>query len=208
VPTVRFRFRGPGPQANGLQAAPEGLWICDQVDNRVYLVDYADGATLTWFDTPARNMSGIAAGGGAVWAASNRRPSTIYRFNPANGHCLAALLLPRPDEGGVHGVEWADGSLWVTRPGFLSIQQIDPETGGLLHEIPFPAQRSHGLYWDDGTLVCVETNHHVVYRLDPRTGEVRDQWVIEGFEPHGMTRDREGRVWLCDASTNRIGVLE
>ncbi len=205
---ARVVFQGPGPQANGLQASPEGLWVCDQVDNKVYLVSCADGSVMTSFDTPARNMSGMAGGGGAVWTASNVRPSTVYRFDPSTGHCLAALILPRAAEGGVHGIEWVDGALWVTRPGLMSLQQIDAETGELRHEIPFPARRSHGLYWDEGTIVCLSTHDHHVYRLDPRSGDVLDQWVVEGVEPHGMTRDSAGRVWLCDASTNGIALLE
>lgn len=205
---ARVVFKGPGPQANGLQADADGLWVCDQVDNRVYFVRYEDGSIVTRFDTPARNMSGMAGGGGAVWTASNVRPSTVYKFNPATGHCLAALILPRASEGGVHGIEWVDGSLWVTRPGLMTLQQIDAETGELKCEIPFPAKRSHGLYWDEGTIVCLSTNDHHAYRLDPANGDVLDRWEVEGIEPHGMTRDAEGRVWVCDASTNGIAVLE
>ena len=205
--TARVVFKGPGPQVNGLQARPEGLWVCDQVDNRIYLIDYETGAVLNSFDTPARNLSGIAYGGGP-WGAANVRPATLYRHNPYNGQCLQALVLPDPMAGGVHGIEYHERALWVTRPGLLTIQKIDANTGELLHTIPFPAQRSHGLFWLDGTLTCVETNHGHVYKLDPSDGKVLDEWVIEGYEPHGMTRSADGRVWLCDATTNTIALLE
>jgi streptogramin lyase len=206
--TVRDVFKGPGPKANGLQARPEGLWICDQGDDRMYLVDYADGAVITSFDTPGRNFSGCAFGAGGPWGAANVRPSTLYRFNPANGQCLQAIVLPEPMAGGVHGIEYAEDALWVTRPGLKIIQKLDPKTGELLHQIPFPATRSHGLYWEDGAIVCVETNNHVVYHLDPKDGRVLDEWRIDGFEPHGMTKDAAGRIWVCDAETNRIGIVE
>lgn len=240
---ARVVFKGPGGQANGLQHTPEGLWVCDQRDNRCYLVRYEDGSVLTSFPGPVRNASGIAFGAGSVWVAFNGRPAAVYRHDPTRGHCQATLFLPDGEKGGVHGIEWApyrpgerpppppppkaelharapggklnagpgvSGTLWVTRPGMRVIQHVDAETGDLLGSIPFPASRSHGLFWDeaDGAIVCVETNGNTVYRLDTETGVVGEQWRIEGVEAHGMTRDARGRIWVCDAATNEIAVLD
>jgi sugar lactone lactonase YvrE len=104
----------------------------------------------------------------------------------------------------------ASGTLWVTRPGALQIDHIDAETGELLGQIPFPAPRSHGLFWDeaDGTLNVAETNQGHIYRLDPRDGAVRGVWRIAGPEVHAMTRSADGRIWISDASTNEILVVE
>ena len=44
--TARVVFKSPGRQINGLQATPAGLWACDQVDNKVYLLGYDDGSAL------------------------------------------------------------------------------------------------------------------------------------------------------------------
>src|SRR5574341_1972790 len=96
-------FKGPGPQVNGLEAVPEGLWLSDQRDNRTYLIDY-EGKVLTSFASPARNASGTSFGAGCVWVASNVRPSMVYRHDRQTGHCLAGLLLPNAEQGGVHGV--------------------------------------------------------------------------------------------------------
>lgn len=242
VATARVAFRAPGEQANGLEATPEGLWMSDQRNNRTYLVDY-EGLTLTSFPGPARNASGTSFGAGSVWVASNTRPALLFRHDPQTGHCTAYLVLPNPDQGGVHGIQWrpyaaderppsavdagpefhptapagrlnagpgASGTLWVTRPGNLTIDHIDAETGELLGTIPFPAPRSHGLFWDeaDGTLNVAETNRGHIYRLDPRTGAVRDTWRIAGPEVHAMTRSADGRIWISDASTNEILVVE
>lgn len=244
VRVVRARevFRGPGPQVNGLEAVPEGLWISDQIDNRTYLVD-CEGRVLTSFASPARNASGTSFGAGSVWVASNVRPAMVFRHDPQTGHCTACLLLPKAEQGGVHGIQWrpyewgvtppppaapnaeahpsapagklsvgpgASGTLWVTRPGMKVIDHIDAETGEALAQIPFPAARSHGLFWDerDGTLSVVETNHGHVYKLNPKTGEVLDEWRIEGVEVHAMTRSADGRIWIGDASSKLIYVLE
>lgn len=237
---ARVAFRGPGEQANGLEAVPEGLWLCDQQNNRAYLIDY-DGATLTSFPGPVRNASGISFGAGAVWTAANVPGTAIYRHEPTTGHCLAAVVL-RPG-GGVHGIQWrpyevgealpagaeaapelhptapggrphgelgSSGTLWVTRPGARLIEHIDAETGDLLGTIPFPTNRSHGLFWDegDGSLCVADTNVGAILRLDPRDGAIRERWHIAGPEVHGLTRSADGRIWIADAATNEILVVE
>lgn len=242
VVQARVVFKGPGPQVNGLEAVPEGLWLSDQQDNRTYLIDYA-GRALTSFASPARNASGTSFGAGSVWVASNVRPAITFRHEPQTGHCTAAIALPNAEHGGVHGVQWrpyepgepppapaaagpdayanapagklnagpgASGTLWVTRPGAKVVDHVDAETGQPIGQIPFPAPRSHGLFWneEDGTLSIVETNHNHVYKLEPRTGEVLDEWRIEGLEVHAMTRSQDGRIWLGDASTNNVAVIE
>jgi streptogramin lyase len=242
VRKAREVFRGPGPQVNGLQAVPEGLWVSDQVNNRTYLVDY-QGKVLTSFASPARNASGTSFGAGSVWVASNARPSSLYRHDPATGHCTAHLLLPNWERGGVHGIEWrpyeagervpeppaardeihpqapagklhagpgASGTLWVTRPGAHQIDHIDAETGELLGQVTFAPSRSHGLFWDeaDGTLNVAETNHGHVYKVDPKTSAVLDEWRIEGAEVHAMTRSADGRIWVGDAASKMILIVE
>jgi streptogramin lyase len=207
VATVKVMFSGPGPQANGLSATPDGMWVCDQKDDRIYLIDL-DGRVQTSFATPARNLSGVGFGSGAVWGASNRRPAYVFKFDPSTGHCLQAIELPSAREGGIHGLEVIDGALWVTRPGLGTLQRLNLESGELEHEIPFPGRRSHGLFALDGLLVCNDTNLSTVFQLDPKDGRVVKQWKVEGFEPHGLTIDPVGRVWICDAVTNRIGIVE
>ncbi len=205
--TVTVKFSGPGPQANGLSATTDGIWVCDQKNDRIYLVDY-DGNVLTSFATPARNLSGVGFGAGAVWGASNQRPAYVYKFDPDTGHCTQAIQLDRPMEGGIHGLEVIDGALWVTRPGLHVLQKLNLETGALEHEIPFPGNRSHGVAYQDGAIVCNDTNLCMVFHLDPKDGRIVKQWSVEGFEPHGLTIDPQGRIWICDAVTNRVGIAE
>ena len=237
---ARVMFAGPGEQVNGLEAVPDGLWLCDQRDNHCYLVDWS-GRTLTRFPTPARNASGITFGSGSVWVASNTRPSIIFRHEPNSGHCLAYLVLQ--GEGGVHGLQWrpyqpdeqpptaaergpelhptapagllnagpgVSGTLWVSRPGAHRVEHLDAETGDLLGALTFPPPRSHGMFWDerDASLSVAETNGGHVLKFDPRRAELLDEWRIEGPEVHGMTLDAHGRVWVGDASTNQVLVVE
>jgi streptogramin lyase len=233
-------FAGPGLQVNGLEAVAEGLWLCDQRDNRAYLVDYG-GQVVTSFPGPARNASGITVGAGSVWVASNVRPAMIFRHDPRTGQCLAFVMLS--GEGGVHGLQWrpyapgeavpgaaparselhptapagklnagpgVSGTLWVSRPGAHRIEHIDAETGELLGSFAFPVDRSHGMFWDerDNSLNVVETNGGHMYRFDPTNGELLDEWRIDGCEAHGLTRSADGRIWIGDASTNQVLMVE
>ncbi len=240
VATPRVMFTAPGQQVNGLEAVPEGLWLCDQRDNRSYLIDYA-GQLVTSFPGPARNASGITFGAGSVWVASNIRPSMIFRHDPQAGHCTGVVHLS--GEGGVHGLQWrpyahgeqpsapagekpqlhptapagvvnagpgTSGTLWVSRPGAHRIEHIDAETGELLGSIPFQPPRSHGMFWDEGnaTLNVAETNGGHILRLDPHNGELLEEWCVEGPEVHGLTRSADGRIWIGDASTNQVLMVE
>lgn len=238
--TARVVFKAPGQQVNGLEAVPQGLWLCDQRDNRAYLVDY-EGRLVTSFPGPARNASGITFGAGSVWVASNTRPAIVFRHDPTTGHCTAFLMLA--GEGGVHGLQWrpygpgeqppapgeqkaerhasapagrlnagpgVSGTLWVSRPGAHRIDHLDAETGELLGSLPFEPPRSHGMFWDerDGTLSVAETNGGHIFRLHPQSGELLEEWRIEGPEVHGLTRSADGRVWVGDAATNEVLVVE
>ena len=62
---VETTYEFAGPQANGLAATPEGLWVCDQCDDQIYLIEYDSGKVLTNFPSPGRNLSGMSAGGAA-----------------------------------------------------------------------------------------------------------------------------------------------
>jgi streptogramin lyase len=217
VRTVAARpvFTAPGQMVNGLEATADGLWLCDQVGHRSYLVEY-DGRVVTSFPSPARNASGISVGAGSVWVASNIQPSMVFRHDPHTGHCTAFLMLN--GEGGVHGLQWrpnaadlsSSGTLWVARPGGQRVEHIDAATSAIISSIPFPLPRAHGLFWDDrdGTLVVVETNGGRVFQFDPDSGAVTEEWRIEGAEVHGLTRGPDGRIWIGDASTNQVLVVE
>jgi hypothetical protein len=240
VARPRMVFAGPGLQVNGLEAVAEGLWLCDQRDNRSYLVDF-EGRVLTSFASPARNASGISFGAGSVWVGSNVDPPMIFRHDPVTGHCTAFLMLAGP--GGVHGLQWrpysdgqsvptgpeahpelhptapagkrnagagASGTLWVSRPGALRIDHIDAETGDVLGSFPFPAPRSHGMYWEpaSNSLNIAETNGGRVFSFEPASGELMAEWRIEGPEVHGFARSADGRIWIGDAATNQVLVMD
>src|SRR3954469_17105290 len=77
--TVERLFKAPDIHPNALEAATDGLWIGDQVSERVFKVDWQTGKVLHEVQTESRNTSGVAVGAGYLWLGANggvsgRRP--------------------------------------------------------------------------------------------------------------------------------------
>ena len=193
--TARVVFTAPGQQANGLAAAPEGLWICDQRNDHCYLVRYDTGATISAFPSPVRNASGIAYGAGSVWPAANRLPAATYRHDARTGHCLADLVFPDGDRGGVHGIEWAP-----TDPAALAaLPPAEPPPPPLRREAPggeLAGQRGAA-----GTLWVTRPGLRIIQWVDAETGELLRTIPFPEERSHGIYWDEADRSIVC-AETN------
>ena len=86
-------YKSPGPHPNGLQATAEGLWVMDQGNNRVYLINYKDGKILREFATEADKASGITYDGEALWLASTYN-RLILRVSATDGKTLSEFYTP------------------------------------------------------------------------------------------------------------------
>ena len=82
--TVEKLFRAPYGVPNALQVVEEGLWITDQITDRVALIEIAEpseyGVTRLIRDIPSEssNTSGMAWGDGSLWLAANGA-GTLWR---------------------------------------------------------------------------------------------------------------------------------
>lgn len=214
---VRFErlFDAPLPNPNGLQAAPGGLWIADQITDQVFFVDLRTGGVLQSLETEGENLSGITFGDGALWLASNGKPvsrpskptdkgtTRIIRADPMTGRTLAEY--PLAGGGGVHGIEWSHEGLWLTTLARQTLSLVDPRSFEVKRSIPVPEKRAHGLACDGGAIWCVHTAHRMIVKLDAGGGTELDRIVVPeaAFEPHGLTIVA-GDLWSCDALTGGI----
>jgi outer membrane protein assembly factor BamB len=217
--TVRARtlWKTPGPQPNGLQAAEDGLWVLDQGDDKIYVLDYDTGRPLKVLECESVKGSGITLEGGHVWLASTydcqiikadrETGATIAKFDTPGAGVVPWATNPNQPRTGAHGLEWRDGTLWVATPPSGTIYVMDPTDGHVIRSFKAAGYRPHGLAWQDGYLWCVETNDRALYKHDPETGEMLEKVVIDGPEPHGMTI-RDGVFWYCDAHTCEVAVVE
>ncbi|MDQ2785970.1 MAG: hypothetical protein M3Y58_13325 [Chloroflexota bacterium] len=203
------RWQTPGPQPNGLQATDAGLWVIDQDNLDVYLLDWQDGHALRQFPTATHHSSGITFDGEALWVASTFTPIELFRY-ALDGTELGRLPTPGAGKSGAHGLEWIDGRLWVTVPPSATTYELDPASGAILRQFPAPGNRPHGLAWDGELLWVAETTHRTItgYTLD---GDVRRILAMEpgpdeGANPHGLTY-HDGMLWYCDAETRLVGTI-
>src|SRR5262249_2000402 len=77
---VERLFKAPDAHPNALETGADGLWIGDQVSEKVFRVDWQTGKVLHEVQTESHNTSGLAVGGGYLWlnangGVSSRRPS-------------------------------------------------------------------------------------------------------------------------------------
>ncbi len=188
---VESIFKSPGPKPNGLQVAPDGLWILDQGDNRAYLVRYEDGKVLRALDTDSKAGSGITFDGEAIWIASTYSRE-IIRADARTGKTLAKYPTP-----GAGVVKWTTGR---RSPLAMPEPEVRPAAAK-----PSPAPRqptgAHGLEWRDGKLWIAVPPSQTIYRVNPDGFGIERQFPTAGDRPHGL--GWEGKwLWCTDSNLN------
>jgi streptogramin lyase len=215
VPTHRAKvtklFRSPEGHPNALEATPEGLWVGEQISDRAYLLDWKTGEVLKKLDTESSNTSGMAYGGGYLWMGANGGPigrlarpdepryGRIVKVDPETGRTVGVYTVP--DEGGVHGVLWADNALWMTCFKWKAIARVDPDTFQVTHKFPTHLTRPHGLAWDPPGMWVGYSNDWVFLKQDLQDGRVLEIITLEKGkdpDPHGMDM-YQGKMYYCDA---------
>ena len=211
--TAAVRWYTPCPQPNGLQAVDEGVWVIDQKDHPLMamLLDWESGKIIRQFPTDTNHSSGITWDGQHIWVASTFPPIQLFEYS-ADGKELRRLPTPGANEkSGAHGLEWIDGTLWVTVPPSATTYQLDPTDGRVLKQFPAPGSRPHGIAWDGAHLWVAETTKRSItaYTLegDPVRVLELEPGPVEGPSPHGMTYYR-GQLWYCDADTRAMCTID
>ena len=71
TPKIEMLWKSPDRYPNALESSAEGLWVGDQVSERINLLDWQTGKVLQDFVGEAHNTSGLAVGGGFIWIGCN-----------------------------------------------------------------------------------------------------------------------------------------
>ncbi len=210
---VNQAYKSPGPKPNGLQATKEGLWILDQGDNRVSLVEYESGKVLRSFDTESKAGSGITFDGEAIWIASTysreiiradaRTGKTLAKYeSPGSGVVawsqgrtspLATPPKPQPAAAkkgggqrqptGAHGMEFRNGKLWISNPPSQKIYRVDAKTFKVEFEFPTAGDRPHGIGWEGDWLWCTDSNLNAFFKHDTKTGKIHEKIQLSDADP-------------------------
>jgi hypothetical protein len=84
------------------------------------------------------------------------RPYGIFQTD-LNSKTVAHRQIPLGG-GGCHGLEYAEGKLWIVALRLRGILRVDPKTWEPEFLIPFNVPRAHGLAWDNGSIWMVTGN--------------------------------------------------
>ncbi len=223
---IETLFRAPYALPNGLQLTGEGLWIADQITDRVALVEMRDkvdeyGVTplIKEIATESSNTSGLTCGDGSLWLAANgsgerwrkKRPTDassgdILRVDPQTG--ATQNRWPLPTGGGTHGVEFdafEPGNLWLTTLKNQTITQMRISNWTPLKTLSLPYPRAHGIVRLKDGIWVVHTADRVIVKLDISSGKELARILVPAPypEPHGLSICNDGLLY-CDATSGWI----
>lgn len=222
-------FRAPYAMPNGLQVTDEGLWVADQISDRVALVEILDdvdeyGVTPVLKEIPSEssNTSGLDWGDGSIWLAANgsgarwrfaratdAESGEILRIDPNTGETQTRWDLP--GGGGTHGVGFdgfEDGTLWVTTLKSQTVTQVKIDDWSTIKVLELPYKRAHGVVRVEDGLWVVHTADRLIVKLDLSSGKVTDQIAVPEPhpEPHGLSVYGDAFLY-CDATSGWIAKI-
>ncbi|MQG08988.1 MAG: hypothetical protein FI675_01025 [SAR202 cluster bacterium] len=204
------QFSTPCEMPNGLQWTDEGLFIMDQKTDNVYVVSET-GNIIRIIYTPTANGSGITVGDGYLWTASNghsaSRPKRstdtglgfIYKLDLNTGEPLDRFRTP--DGGGIHGIEWDNGKMWVTAFNPTALYLVDGKDFRIIKKIPVALPRLHGLARVEDGIWCAHTSDNVIIKYCTDSGEEKDTIKLDEGDAyiHGLSI-KDGELWYSDSN--------
>lgn len=228
---IQNLFRAPYSVPNGLQITDAGLWIVDQITDRVALVDINN--KVDYYEVPkfirdipseCSNTSGLGWGDGALWLAANGgaqlwRPARphdadahngeILKVDPQTGATLARY--PLPGGGGTHGLEfdrYEDDTLWVSTLKNQTLSKMRISDWSVQHVLPLPYQRAHGVVRVEDGIWVVHTADRVIVKLDLNDGHELDRIAVPAPhpEPHCLSNYGKDLIY-CDASSGWVAKI-
>jgi len=203
-------FSSPCKHPNGLQWTEKGLYVMDQELDDVYVLD-EKGNIKNKLQTITENGSGITVGGGFIWTASNgetqarsfRATDThkglIYKLDLETGEYVDKF--PTPDGGGIHGIEWDKGYIWITAFNPKAIYKVDAKSYEIVSRFLVEEERLHGLARQDNAIWCAHTSTKKIIKYDVKDGSILDSIQLDKDDPypHGMSIKKD-KMWICDAN--------
>ena len=180
-----LREYGPFPGVNavhGLTFDGQNVWFAS--GDKLNALDPVSGKTVRAIEVPAH--AGTAFDGEHLFQIAEDR---IQKIDPKSGRVLGTIPAPA---GGVSGLAWAEGTLWVGQYRARKIRQIDPATGAILRTIE-TKRFVTGVTWVDDELWhgTFEGDESALVHVDPRSGEALQQLdlptgtVVSGLESDG-----------------------
>lgn len=216
APKIEMLWKSPDRYPNALESSPEGLWVGDQVSERINLLDWKTGKVLEDFIGEAHNTSGLAVGGGFIWigcngagtAASLREFKRPYDKN--YGEIVKLDMKGKQVKdyrnvwgSGVHGTYYhrQTDKLWAVAPGPGLLVEMDPKDElRITRIVQIHMNVPHGVDIHEGSFYVIDGADRLVARLDGESGRLQESWVFgpNDPDPHGMCI-YDNHVYFTDA---------
>lgn len=216
TPKIELLYKSPDRYPNALETSPEGLWVGDQVSERINLLDWKTGKVLDDFVGEAHNTSGLAVGGGFIWIGCNgagtaanlrefKRP-----FDRNYGEIVKLDMKGKQVKAyrnawgsGIHGTYYnrQTDKLWSVAPGPGLLVEMDPKDEmRITRMVQIRMNVPHGLDFHEGSFYVIDGADRLVARLDAESGRLMESWVFgpNDPDPHGMCI-HDNHVYFTDA---------
>ena len=222
---IRKQMRAVYGCPNGLQVTDEGVWVVDQLTDRLALMEdtepneYGVTRILREIASESSTTSGVTFGEGVLWLAANgpgerwRPPRAtdaesgeIVKVDPEDGRTLGRF--PLPCGGGTHGIEYDHfdtGTIWLTTLADETLTQVRSADWSIVHVLPLPYPAAHGVVRVVDGLWVVHKLVRKIVKLRLPDGAVLDEIDIgsEHPEPHGLSIYGDDLLY-CDAESGWI----
>jgi DNA-binding SARP family transcriptional activator/ABC-type transport system substrate-binding protein/streptogramin lyase len=160
-------------------------------------------------DVPVRNTKLVRYGAGSLWSASSE--GEVVRVDPETGDVIATIGL------GVEpsGIEFRDGSLWVTGRHSPTLFRIDPSVNEIVDRFRLPMR---GVVTDLTGDVAIGAGSvwvgHGAYnpgawveRIDPDTGRVQKRFSILAGDVDHLAFG-EGGLWVASTPSGELRKID
>jgi glutamine cyclotransferase len=194
------REYGPFPGVDAVHGVTfDGQQVWFASGDKLSALDPASGKTTRSLDVAAH--AGTAFDGQHLFQLAEDR---IQKIDPATGDVLSTI--PAPGGGGVSGLAWAEGTLWVGEYRERKIHQVDPQTGAVLRTITSDRFVT-GVTWMNGELwhATWDEDDNEIRRLDPQTGKVLEQIDMpRGIGVSGLESDGNDTFYCGGGSSGVV----
>jgi class 3 adenylate cyclase/DNA-binding beta-propeller fold protein YncE len=165
------------PVGNGVHSiaygqSPEGIWVTNEVDDTIVLIDPVTNGVDPKPIAIGRKPEAIAVGGGFVWVGGADR--TLLRIDPVSRRIVTIQLRSTPT-----AIAFGAGGVWVASNDGNSVIRVDPGNDSVVKTILVDAGPS-GIAAADGAVWVAASTAGLVDRIDPLTNEVVARLAVHG----------------------------